>query len=80
MIICPLKTGKKVLRIFWILPKANRRLLMISNSIEMNVMTGRIFFDSNIWIYLFAEDNSKKRDASKFFIMENAANAVFVIS
>jgi predicted nucleic acid-binding protein len=68
------------LRIFWILPKKTGRSPVTSNSIETNVMTGKIFIDSNIWIYLFAEDDSKKRAASKFFILENAVNAVFVIS
>ena len=43
-------------------------------------MKDRIFIDSNIWIYLFAEDNSKKRVTSKSFILENAVNAIFVIS
>ncbi|MDR0613824.1 MAG: PIN domain-containing protein [Dysgonamonadaceae bacterium] len=43
-------------------------------------MKDRIFIDSNIWVYLFAEESSEKRATSKLFIMENAANAIFVIS
>jgi predicted nucleic acid-binding protein len=42
-------------------------------------MTGRIFIDSNVWIYLFTGDN-KKRAVSKFFISEKDADAVFIIS
>jgi predicted nucleic acid-binding protein len=53
---------------------------MISNSTEMSAMTGRIFIDSNVWIYLFTGDDNKKRAVSKFFISEKDADAVFIIS
>jgi predicted nucleic acid-binding protein len=41
-------------------------------------MTGRIFIDSNVWIYLFTGGDNKKRAASKFFISEKDADAVFI--
>ena len=43
-------------------------------------MTGRFFIDSNVWIYLFGEDDNDKKTIARRFILENAKNSSFVIS
>jgi len=43
-------------------------------------MTGNIFVDSNIWIYLFAFDNSNKNLIANDYISENVKNNNIVIS
>jgi predicted nucleic acid-binding protein len=43
-------------------------------------MTGRIFVDSNIWIYLFAEDDNEKSRISRKFILEKANDNHLIIS
>jgi predicted nucleic acid-binding protein len=43
-------------------------------------MTGRIFVDSNIWIYLFAEEDKGKKATARKFILEKARDNNFIIS
>ena len=43
-------------------------------------VTKRIFVDSNIWVYLFADDSDVKSKAAKTFITENAQTNRLVIS
>jgi predicted nucleic acid-binding protein len=43
-------------------------------------MTGRIFIDSNVWIYLFAKDGNEKNSIAKEFISEKIKNSSLVIS
>ncbi|GHT27607.1 twitching motility protein PilT [Bacteroidia bacterium] len=43
-------------------------------------MYDRIFVDSNVWVYLFASDDSSKRSISECFISENLRNTTFVVS
>jgi len=42
-------------------------------------MTGRYFVDSNVWLYLFTEDDAGKRDTADTFFREHAGtDAMFV--
>jgi predicted nucleic acid-binding protein len=43
-------------------------------------MLDKVFIDTNIWIYLFANEDNQKHLISKNFISENATNTTFVIS
>jgi len=43
-------------------------------------MTDRIFIDSNIWCYLFIQDENDKYEISEKFISDNADNSIFVIT
>jgi len=43
-------------------------------------MTDRIFIDSNIWCYLFIQDENDKYGISEKFISDNADNSIFVIT
>jgi predicted nucleic acid-binding protein len=43
-------------------------------------MTGRIFIDSNIWIYLFANEDNPKNEMAKYYITNNSADNILVIS
>jgi len=43
-------------------------------------MTGRIFVDSNIWIYLFAEEYNEKSQISRKFILEKVKENHLIIS
>jgi predicted nucleic acid-binding protein len=43
-------------------------------------MTDKVFVDSNVWVYLFTnEDNAKSKIAERF-ILENSLNHILVIS
>jgi predicted nucleic acid-binding protein len=46
----------------------------------MNVMTDKIFIDSNIWCYLFINDEYEKYKIVEQFISEKASDSIFVIS
>ena len=43
-------------------------------------MTDRIFIDSNVWVYLFSENENRKAGVAKAFLTGNAARSVFVTS
>jgi len=43
-------------------------------------MSGSIFVDSNIWIYLFTSDNDHKNRIANDFIAENVKNNRIIIS
>ena len=43
-------------------------------------MTDRIFVDSNIWVYLFIEDEDIRSKVAKEYITKSAANSILVIS
>jgi len=43
-------------------------------------MTGNVFIDSNIWIYLFTFDNDNKNKIANDFIFENVKNNRIYIS
>jgi predicted nucleic acid-binding protein len=43
-------------------------------------MIGRIFVDSNIWIYLFAKDDNEKSLISRKFILEKTKDSHLIIS
>ena len=43
-------------------------------------MADRIFVDSNIWIYLFLQDNDKKYKLVEDFFMKEGMHSIFVIS
>lgn len=43
-------------------------------------MTERIFVDSNIWIYLFTDDDDLKSNIASEFISENVENNCLIIS
>ncbi|GHU79650.1 twitching motility protein PilT [Clostridia bacterium] len=44
------------------------------------LMTGRIFVDSNIWVYLFTKEDNPKRGIAESFIAKNAGENTLVIS
>ena len=46
----------------------------------MDVMTDKIFIDSNVWCYLFIKDEHEKYRTAEKFIMETASSSIFVIS
>jgi predicted nucleic acid-binding protein len=41
-------------------------------------MADKIFIDSNIWLYLFLQDETCKYKISENFILENADNSIFI--
>jgi len=43
-------------------------------------MTGRYFVDSNIWLYLFTEDDAGKRDTADKFFCERTGTDVVCVS
>lgn len=43
-------------------------------------MTGRIFVDSNIWIYLFSKEDNEKHLIAREFILEKVKNSNLIIS
>jgi predicted nucleic acid-binding protein len=43
-------------------------------------MTDKIFVDSNVWIYLFTNDDGTKCKIAEHFILENSINNILVIS
>jgi predicted nucleic acid-binding protein len=43
-------------------------------------MTGRIFVDSNVWVYLFLQDETSKFLIAESFIEEETTNSTLVIS
>ncbi len=43
-------------------------------------MTDRIFIDSNVWIYLFLNEDSRKHDIADSFIARSGLKSVLVIS
>ena len=43
-------------------------------------MTDRIFIDSNVWVYLFSENENRKAEIAKAFLVGNTARSVFVTS
>jgi predicted nucleic acid-binding protein len=46
----------------------------------MIVMSPRVFIDSNVWVYLFGDDDNSKRIAAEEFIRNNSMKQIFVIS
>jgi len=47
---------------------------LLLNSTEQNVMTDRIFVDSNVWVYLFKSDDIEKNIIAKRFFADNTNN------
>jgi predicted nucleic acid-binding protein len=45
----------------------------------MIAMNPRVFVDSNIWVYLFADDDNKKQEAAEAFVC-NSMKQIFIIS
>jgi predicted nucleic acid-binding protein len=43
-------------------------------------MIGKIFIDSNIWIYLFADEGDPKNEMAKYYIAKNSADNILAIS
>jgi predicted nucleic acid-binding protein len=43
-------------------------------------MTGRIFIDSNVWIYLFAKEENEKNSIARKFISEKSKDNHLIIS
>jgi predicted nucleic acid-binding protein len=43
-------------------------------------MTGRIFIDSNVWIYLFAKEDNEKNSIARKFISEKSRDNNLIIS
>jgi predicted nucleic acid-binding protein len=43
-------------------------------------MQNRIFIDSNIWIYLFLQDNNKKYKITEEYLLKNNLNSTFIIT
>ena len=41
-------------------------------------MADKIFIDSNIWLYLFLQDESKKFKIAEQYILENTNNPIFI--
>jgi predicted nucleic acid-binding protein len=41
-------------------------------------MADKIFIDSNIWLYLFLQDESKKFKVSEQYILENINSPIFI--
>ena len=42
------------------------------------VMADKVFIDSNIWLYLFLQDESNKYKIVENYIMENSDNPIFI--
>jgi predicted nucleic acid-binding protein len=43
-------------------------------------MTDRIFVDSNVWIYLFADEDNPKSSIAKSYIIKHHTTHILVIS
>jgi len=43
-------------------------------------MMNKLFIDSNVWVYLFVNENNKKSKAAEQFILNNESNSILVIS
>jgi predicted nucleic acid-binding protein len=43
-------------------------------------MTDKIFVDSNIWVYLFINEDNPKSEMAQSYIIKNSANNILVIS
>jgi predicted nucleic acid-binding protein len=43
-------------------------------------MTGKIFVDSNVWVYLFLHENNEKYRTAEDFFIKHGAETVFVIT
>ena len=43
-------------------------------------MTGRMFVNSNLWVYLFSDDKNPKTKIVGKFLADNAAKSIFVVS
>jgi len=43
-------------------------------------MHNRIFVDSNIWLYLFLQDDNKKYKTSEEYLLKNNLNSTFIIT
>ena len=43
-------------------------------------MRDRVFIDTNVWIYLFLQDDDEKYKTVERFLSENNANAIFLIT
>jgi len=41
-------------------------------------MVGKIFIDSNVWLYLFLKDESNKYRIAEKYILENSNNPLFI--
>ncbi|GHV47301.1 twitching motility protein PilT [Spirochaetia bacterium] len=46
----------------------------------MNVMSDKMFVDTNVWVYLFIQDDEDKYKIAEDFLIKNNPNVVFVIS
>jgi predicted nucleic acid-binding protein len=62
------------------LQKSTVLRIRISSSTERHVMTDKYFFDSNVWLYLLLEKDSKKSVIAKKFIETSALSNRIVIS
>jgi len=43
-------------------------------------MRNRVFVDSNIWLYLFLQDDDKKYKMAEQYFLSNNLNSIFVTS
>jgi predicted nucleic acid-binding protein len=43
-------------------------------------MTGKIFVDTNIWVYLFLQDNDEKHKTAEDFFLKMSVNSIFIIT
>jgi predicted nucleic acid-binding protein len=43
-------------------------------------MLNKIFIDSNVWIYLFLQDNDEKYKAAEAYLKNNNADSIFIIT
>jgi predicted nucleic acid-binding protein len=43
-------------------------------------MTGKIFVDTNVWVYLYLHDDEEKYKIAEKYLSENNQNAVFIIT
>ncbi|MDR2192971.1 MAG: PIN domain-containing protein [Treponema sp.] len=43
-------------------------------------MTDKIFVDSNIWVYMFLQDNEEKYKIAEDCLLEKGANTTFIIT
>ncbi|MDR1251641.1 MAG: PIN domain-containing protein, partial [Treponema sp.] len=52
----------------------------IINLFEGNVMTDKIFVDTNVWVYLYLHDDEEKYKIAEEYLLGNNQNAVFIIT
>jgi predicted nucleic acid-binding protein len=62
------------------LPRKIEKLLKIINSTVKNVMANKIFVDSNVWVYLFLQDDNEKYKIAEKFFIENSSDSIFIIT